>query len=70
MTTIIFEKNNDTIDPAKKLQFHSHTKDIAIQYHFLHEKQAKKKGNLQSYQTKYGRHYTKALLPKDMIISF
>ena len=69
--TVIFGDNQGAIALAKNPQFHSRTKHIAIQHHFVREKQAEGKVDLQYVPTEQqvADGLTKAL-PKDRFITF
>ena len=69
--TVIFGDNQGAIALAKNPQFHSRTKHIAIQHHFVREKQAEGKVDLQYIPTEQqvADGLTKAL-PKDRFIIF
>lgn len=69
--TVIFGDNQGAIALAKNPQFHSRTKHIAIQHHFVREKQAEGKVDLQYIPTEQqvADGLTKAL-PKDRFIVF
>ena len=69
--TIIFGDNQGAIALAKNPQFHSRTKHIAIQHHFVREKQADGKVDLQYIPTEkqVADGLTKAL-PRDRFVKF
>lgn len=71
MVTVIFGHNQGAIALAKDPLFHSRTKHIAIEHHFVCEKQAKGKVDLQYIPTKrqVADRLTKALF-KDRFIIF
>lgn len=72
MVTVIFGDNQGAIALAKNPQFHSRTKPIAIEHHFVCEKQAEGKVELQYIPTKQqvADRLPKALLFKDRFIIF
>lgn len=69
--TIIYGDNQGAIALAKNPQFHARTKHIALQHHFVREKQAENKVDLQYIPTEkqVADGLTKAL-PKDKFIAF
>lgn len=69
--TVIFRDNQGAIALVKNPQFHSRTKHIAIQYHFVREQQVEGKVDPQyiSTEQQVADGLTKAL-PKDWFIIF
>ena len=69
--TIIFGDNQGAIALAKNPQFHSRTKHIAIQHHFVRERQANGEVDLRYIPTEeqVADGLTKAL-PKDRFVKF
>jgi hypothetical protein len=69
--TIVFGDNQGAISLAKTPQFHSRTKHIAIQHHFVREKQTEGKVDLQYIPTEQqvADGLTKAL-PKNRFVKF
>lgn len=68
---MIYGDNQGAIALAKNPQFHAHTKDIDIQHHFVHEKQAEGQVSLQYIPTEkqVADGLTKAL-PKGSLCRF